>query len=298
MRKVILAAIVGALHFAQPASAKSFKEMFPQLVDTYTEDAVKQLSVLDFKQGKVLVGKGLAIFDVPQNYYFLDAKDAEIVLSEFWGNPPDGGALGMIFPADVTPFDGDTWGLEISFDDIGYVSDEDAEEYDYSELLKTMKSDTGAGNEWRIENNYERIELVGWAAEPFYNKQARHLYWAKELKFGDSETNTLNFNIRALGRKGVLVMNFISDMAVLDQVEKATPDILAMVEFTDGNKYADFNPSLDKVAAVGIGGLIAGKVLAKTGLLVTGLLIFKKFWFILLLPLFWLKNKVFGSRQK
>ena len=34
-----------------------------------------------------------------------------------------------------------------------------------------------------------------------------------------------------------------------------------------GNTYADFNPSIDKVAAYGIGALIAGKVAAKAGLL-------------------------------
>ncbi len=44
---------------------------------------------------------------------------------------------------------------------------------------------------------------------------------------------------------------------------------------------------------MGIGGLIAGKVLAKTGFLAVGLIFFKKFWFIALVPLFWLKNVLF-----
>jgi len=50
-------------------------------------------------------------------------------------------------------------------------------------------------------------------------------------------------------------------------VEAATPAILGLVEFNEGHRYSDFDPGLDKVAAVGIGGLIAGKVAAKIGLL-------------------------------
>ena len=42
--------------------------------------------------------------------------------------------------------------------------------------------------------------------------------------------------------------------------------MLNSVEFNQGNKYSDFNPSVDKVAAWTIGGLVAGKVLAKAGL--------------------------------
>jgi uncharacterized membrane-anchored protein len=41
--------------------------------------------------------------------------------------------------------------------------------------------------------------------------------------------------------------------------------VLSMVEFSNGNRYADFNSNTDKVAAWTIGGLVAGKVLAKVG---------------------------------
>ena len=48
---------------------------------------------------------------------------------------------------------------------------------------------------------------------------------------------------------------------------------------------------MDKIAAYGIGGLVAGKVLAKTGMLAVGLIFLKKFWFVLFLPLLWLRNR-------
>lgn len=201
----------------------------------------------------------------------------------------------MLFPADKTPLD-DTWGIEVSFDDIGYVSDEDAGSYDYDELLKTMQQDMQDENEWRRENNYPSLELLGWASPPRYDSEGRKLYWAKELRFDGDETTTLNYNIRILGCKGVLIVNFIADMDMLDQVNKAVPTVLEMTNFTDGNKYSDFKPSIDKVAAVGIGGLIAGKVLAKTGLIAVALIFLKKFFFLLLIPLYWLKN-LFGRKN-
>jgi len=294
MNRVFIA-FATSMALASPLTAKTLTEMFPDISDTYNDEGIKALETLDFKQGKITVGSNLATLDLTDELYFLDAKDANYVLTTLWGNPPDDSTLGMVFPADKTPLD-DTWGIEVSFDDIGYVSDEDAGSYDYDELLKTMQQDMQDENEWRRENNYDTLELLGWAAPPHYDSEGRKLYWAKEIRFDGDETTTLNYNIRILGRKGVLIVNFIADMDMLDQVNKAVPAVLKMTNFTDGNKYSDFKPSMDKVAAVGIGGLIAGKVLAKTGLIAVALIFLKKFFFLLLIPLYWLKN-LFGRKN-
>jgi uncharacterized membrane-anchored protein len=131
-----------------------------------------------------------------------------------------------------------------------------------------MQSDTLAGNPERKKAGFPTIELVGWATPPRYDAETKKLYWAKELRFEDNEVNTLNYNIRilVLGRSGVLVLNAVADIGDLDTVEKATPEVLAAVDFTAGNRHQDFDPSIDKVAAYGIGALIAGKVAAKAGL--------------------------------
>ncbi|WP_457646701.1 DUF2167 domain-containing protein [Profundibacter sp.] len=294
MKRIFMALAVSTA-LVSPLAAKTLTEMFPDISETYNDEGIKALESLDFKQGKVTVGSNLATIDLADKFYFLDADDAGYVLTTLWGNPPDDSTLGMIFPADKTPLD-DTWGIEVSFDDIGYVSDEDAGSYDYDELLKTMQQDMQDENEWRRENNYDTLELLGWAAPPYYDPEGRKLYWAKEIRFDGDETTTLNYNIRILGRKGVLILNFIADMDMLDQVDKAVPTVLEMTNFTDGNRYSDFKPSIDKVAAVGIGGLIAGKVLAKTGLIAVALIFLKKFFFLLLIPLYWLKN-LFGRKN-
>lgn len=92
-------------------------------------------------------------------------------------------------------------------------------------------------------------------------------------------------------------MNFIANMEQLDEVNEARDEVLAMASFNDGHKYSEFDPDIDQVAAYGIGGLIAGKVLAKTGFLALALVFLKKFWFVLLLPLYWLKNRFFSKKE-
>ena len=80
-----------------------------------------------------------------------------------------------------------------------------------------------------------------------------------------SEDNTLNYDVRVLGRKGVLVLQAVSGISQLDSVKQNIDPLLHAVAFTDGNKYSDFDASTDEIAAWTIGSLVAGKVLAKAG---------------------------------
>ncbi len=110
--------------------------------------------------------------------------------------------------------------------------------------------------------------MIGWASKPFYDKTNKVLHWAKELKFGDdADVNTLNYEVRILGRKGVLSLNAVATMNELQMVKNDIQKVLAIPSFTKGNTYAEFDSKVDDVAAWTIGGLVAGKVLAKAGIL-------------------------------
>ena len=71
----------------------------------------------------------------------------------------------------------------------------------------TVGSGSLAANEEREKQGFERVTLIGWAEPPSYDAAAHKLYWAKELAFADNPDHTLNYNIRVLGRRGVLVLN-------------------------------------------------------------------------------------------
>ncbi|WP_199775522.1 DUF2167 domain-containing protein [Microbulbifer pacificus] len=228
--------------------------------------------------GTVELPGGVASLEVPESFYYLNPEDSKVVLEDVWGNPESELTLGMLFPAGTTPFDGDSWGVTIEYSEEGYIRDDDAAEIDYDDLLRDMKASTREESEYRVENGYESISLVGWAEQPYYDAEQKKLYWAKELAFGDLETNTLNYNIRVLGRKGVLVLNFIAGMPELEAIKQSREAVLSMASFNPGYRYEEFDPEIDKVAAYGLGALVTGKVLAKTGALAGLLLLFKKFW--------------------
>lgn len=250
---------------------------------------------LDRQTGKITLGEGLVTLDVPDTFYFLDGKDAERVLVEAWGNPPDDELpMGMLFPAGSTPFDENPWAVMIDYSDDGHVSDSDAASIDYSELLTEMQQDVRDANPSRVKEGYQPIELMGWAEPPHYDASTRKLYWAKELRFGDGPDTTLNYEIRALGRTGILSMTFIAGTQQLAEINAKRESVLAMAEFNPGKRYQDFDSSIDKVAAYGIGALIAGKLAAKAGLLAAGLLLLKKFGVFLLVGLAAVGRKVKG----
>lgn len=255
---------------------------------------------LERKTGKIELLSGVATLHVPENFYYLSPADANRVLEEAWGNPPGAETLGMLFPADYSPLDANAWGVTLEYEEDGYVSDEDAGDINYSDLLQQMKEDTAASNPQRIAAGYPRIELLGWAAEPYYNQNTHKMYWAQEIRFGEGSeaSNTLNYNIRMLGRKGVLVVNFIAGMEQLPEIESNLDAVMSIAEFDEGSRYADFDPDIDTVAAYGLGALVTGKVLAKTGILAALLIGLKKFWIIGLVAIGGVLARVFKGKKK
>ena len=71
--------------------------------------------------------------------------------------------------------------------------------------------------------------------------------------------------------------------------------------YSSGAQYTDYK-SGDKVAAYGVGALVAGslgiKGLAKTGALAVLAAFAKKLWFIILLPFIFLFRLVSGNKKK
>lgn len=227
--------------------------------------ADKYIKDLHFQVGKITLGDDIATLNIPPGYRYLNAAQADKFLTDIWGNPPGDPSLGMIFPSEVDLLSEESWGVVITFSEDGYVKDDEAESINYDDLLKDMKEGTHEDSLQRVKQGYNSIELLNWAEQPHYDKQNHKLYWAQELDFGGQPVHSLNYNIRALGRRGVLVLNAVAGMNQLPMVKRDMQKILGFVEFNDGHKYSDFNPSMDKVAAYGIGALIAGKIAAKAG---------------------------------
>lgn len=249
--------LLGALLSLSAASAAQEPE---------ADAAAAFVQSLQFRSGEVEVPAAHARFRLNEEFRFLAQDDARRVLEQYWGNPPDDSVLGLIVPRTPSLVEDDAWAVVVTYVDDGYISDEDASEIDYVQILQDDQEATRDSNEARVQAGYEPIELVGWAEPPHYDSGSKKIYWAKELAFEGSPEHTLNYDIRALGRYGYLSLNAVANMGDLGKVRGGMQSLLPMVDFDAGHRYADYDASTDKAAAYGLAALVGGGLAAKTGL--------------------------------
>ncbi|WP_193214522.1 DUF2167 domain-containing protein [Luteolibacter marinus] len=300
---LFLAAGLAAAQDAPEATQMSEADMEA----AYHAHVEKILAGIEYKEGSAELPGGIARLELPDGYRFVDASGAKKIVVDLWGNPPGSASdvLGMVVPAGEEVAEPDSWAIVLSFEEDGYVSDEDADEIDYNELLEQLKEGSRESNKQREAEGYGTMELTGWAVAPHYDKSTKVLYWAKRFDVGDDE-DALNYDVRVLGRRGVLSLNGIAGMDRVGDIEAATPAIVSMVNFNEGHRYADFNPDTDKkadysLAGLVLGGAVAAKLAAKAGILAklgAFLLAGKKFVAIALIGLAALGKKLFSRRSE
>ena len=281
--------------FAAPTTAPA-----PVEASAPAETAEHFLASLKQKTGTITLPSGIATLKLNDEFYYLDPADTERLLTDGWGNPPGFKTLGMIVPKAVSPLSERGWGVIVSYNNDGHISDEDAAKIDYAELLKQMQEEDVEENKERQKQGYAGLHLLGWAEPPHYDETTHKMYWARTLKADDADQNTLNYSIRVLGREGVLELNAVAAMADLPTIKQELPKVLAFTNFTDGNLYTDFNPSTDKLASYGLAALVAGGIAAKAGLFAKigiFLLAAKKFLVIGVVALFAVIRKLFNRNK-
>jgi uncharacterized membrane-anchored protein len=218
-----------------------------------------------YQTGEVVLPNKVATLHLAEKYRYLAPGETEKLLVA-WGNEPGTETQGAIVPKDVDPMGDEGWAVILTYVTDGHVDDSDAAKIDYDDLLKDMKEGTEDHNKERKEAGFKAVHLIGWAESPHYDASSKKLYWAKEFQFEGSEVHTLNYDVRVLGREGVLSMNAVAGMSQLPQIKADMQPLIKVAEFNDGQRYADFNSKTDKLAEYGLGALIAGGVAAKLGL--------------------------------
>jgi len=219
------------------------------------------LDSLHPRSGTVALPEAQATLDLGDDYLFYGPEDARRIIVDAWGNPPEQGegVLGLVMPAGTTPLS-DAWGAVVTYEETGYVADDDAAEADYDAILSDLKAATEASNADRTAAGYPSMNVVGWAQNPNYDKASHSVVWARNLRIDGQAVNSLNYDVRSLGRKGVLSMNLISAMPELASVRLAARDFASHAHFDTGARYEDFDPSTDAKAEYGVAGLVAAGV--------------------------------------
>jgi uncharacterized membrane-anchored protein len=235
------------------------------------------------RTGQIALPAAKAKLTMSKDYYFLDASDAKRVLVDAWGNPPSAveDVLGMIFPTRFEPDGKGAWGAVVTFRDIGFVEDKDARSTDYDKVLADLRATENEENAQAKKEGYPGVHLAGWAEAPSYDASNHVVIWARDLIFEGEENHTLNYDIRVLGRHGVLSLNAVGALSDLSEIRNAAASVRQTAGFETGARYTDVDKAKDKMAGIGIAGLIAGgaglAVAKKAGLLAIILAFGKKF---------------------
>jgi uncharacterized membrane-anchored protein len=136
-----------------------------------------------------------------------------------------------------------------------------------------------------------------WFKQPTLDRSRDAVYYALNITWSDN-SETINSSVILLGRSGYAKINVSTNAnKYREYIVTNVPNIYT---FNDNQKYSNFTTG-DKVAAAGVGALVAGslgiKTFAKAGGAVGIFLLIKKFGvFLLALPLLFFR-KIFGGGE-
>jgi uncharacterized membrane-anchored protein len=235
-------------------------------------DAEAQASKLQWHEGPLAIDLGHDLdIDLPEGYVFLHKEGAAQLLAKM-GNFHHDNLLGLL----ASKRQQEEYYVVIQYDESGYVKDDD--EIDASDLLSTFRDGLETINQERADHGFDPLAIDGWAEPPHYDRRAHHLVWAL-LVSSKSVGQSVNYNTRILGRRGVVSLNLVTESGRLAADKTHAARLLAATRFREGARYEDFDPRKDKISEFGLIGLMLGSFgvakVIKLGLLA-------KFWKIFL----------------
>jgi uncharacterized membrane-anchored protein len=209
---------------------------------------------------KVALGS-LAEIELPESAVCFNQKETRELLEQM-GNITNGNELGLVSPKA----DGEDWILVYEYEDIGYIKDAAKEKIDADEILKNIREGTEQSNAERKKRGHTAMHVTGWAEPPHYDPKTQNLTWATLYETDDGHKG-FNYNVRLLGRSGVMSVTLVDAPEKLAASKAAAEKIIAATGFKQGKRYAEWRNG-DKVAEYGLTALVAagaGAAAAKLG---------------------------------
>ena len=193
---------------------------------------------------------------------------------------------------------GDGYDIYVDFIEAGYTKVDDWKNINSKDLLDSMKKIAESNADYLKQRGLSYVKQIDWIFKPNLNNQNKSVNYSYKVTWSDGEETMESKNI-ILAKKGHLetawVLAYNKDLNFQDEAN-FSKEFAEGIVFDEGFKYSDYKPG-DKLAAVGIGGLVAGslgvKAIAKSGLLVK----LAKFWWILLAPLAFMGRFLSGKES-
>lgn len=260
------------------------------------EEEEFKLSSLNWVKGPAKASmNGIAGLDVPKDYMWVDGNGARKMM-EAMGNFTSGSEVGLLAPTGMV------WFAIFRFSADGYVKDDDKDKLNADKILRSIREGTEEANSERKLRGWPTMKVVGWQHEPSYNESTHNLEWAV---IGESEgERVVNYNTRILGRRGVMEVKLVVASEELQASLPAYKQLLGTFDYMAGERYAEYKQG-DKLAEYGLTALVAGgavAIAAKTGLLATIFLFFKKAWKLVIIAVVaigaFVKRLIFGRSDR
>jgi uncharacterized membrane-anchored protein len=183
--------------------------------------------------------------DIPDGARLLPESSGSRFL-ELTGNLPEQGDTVLIRKG---------WWATLSFDDSGYVKDD--EKLDADALLASMRKNEEAANDERKKRGMPTLTNEGWIVPPHYDPATRYLEWGVRLRASDSPQPVVNYTMRLLSRHGSETVILVTSPETLQADVADLHQVLGGYKFNTGETYAEFRPG-DHVAEFGLGALVLG----------------------------------------
>ncbi|HRH37831.1 MAG TPA: DUF2167 domain-containing protein [Flavobacteriales bacterium] len=230
-------------------------ENFEEVEAVLNTDSLE--ATFQYQTGRVMIADWTVTLELPDSLKYLAGEQARQLVVNIWGNAPSiaDGMEGVIMYADAGAFD-ERSAFIVYSDTTGHVPDKDADRIDFDVIMRHMMATDSADNAERAALGLSKLVLIGWADKPFYDKERHALYWAKEMAQDASEDHVLNYNIRILGREGLITVNGLSTMSRLDIMKAEIPAITSFISYNDGFKYGEYKLLEDRLSGSTIATLI------------------------------------------
>ena len=256
------------------------------------EDAPDPMMALPHVTGPKLVDLGNSVeIDLPAGFVLYEKTVAQDLIRK------GGGSVEGVMGAVLKP--GTEWSVVLYYNDIGYVTDDDADQLDASELLDQYKQGTIEQNKTRKSMGIPELFIDGWSEKPAYSKPSHHLTWG--LDGHDSDGKVINFITRILGRNGYISFDLIASPDIVVQSKQEAAPVLAGTRFKAGARYED-HKSEDKSSGLGLRTLIIGgagvAVASKAGFFLKLLIALKKGVILIFAGIAGFFKWLFGKKKK
>ena len=198
--------------------------------------------------------------------------------------------------AIIRGFGSKGYSFYLAYNNEGYISLDDWKKVDPDNLMNQLRETAKNNVEYYKSQNLDYAKNIDWIFKPTLNEELKTVSYSYKVIWSDNNV-TMEAKNLTLGKKGyissIFVTNFSENLNLENEASYAK-DFANTIKFDEGYRHSDYK-SGDKVAAMGIGGLVAGslgvKALAKAGVFAK----FLKFGWILLAPLLLFVGKFSGS---